>query len=761
MFPASIFLLGLAISTLSAITDSHADPRSVAADDWTLVFEDEFTDQNDSLADWSRFGGTSSRTTGRKGRGLLIETEGGLAEPAYAGAVNRLGGGIKPNEIVTAETVWRAIGDQPSDAVLSVKLEFKDLNGGTIGSEETLVALGEAADGKWETTTIAARVPASASSTDLVLVLVPGQQKGTLRVLFDEVSATRAAPPLDLLAGAGGFESSDGGAADWTVHNNALTVDIGEGERAFKSWGPFGEPYSGSIMEQTVPLEKIRAGTKVHIKVDALTPGDDSIAGTGNFPIMKVECLAADGRPLAHIEARPFDPTNGEVPINKWTSASVEVPAPEGTVAARFILGFIQPTTESGAIFFKKPRLSVGSSSKNLLMNPDLKSSDTALPGWTVEGALETGDRYHRGGATALKFGPQGPSSATRSVNNWKVGQTLNFEAWSKIPTGSRGSGDSFSMEVVQIDRRDRAIDTQKRTAGWSDAEKWRTTGNGPLVLQIEVLRNTKKIQLVLRGPVGGGEVWVDDVVVNRADSTEGLATAIPIRNPGFEGFRPDEGRWAVSDGAWSHNGELQYYAPDSIVVNRKRMNITADRRRIGDREYSSGHVSTEGKHEQKYGKWEIRAKLPNSQGMWPAIWLLPVDGSWPPEIDIIELVGKEPNKVHHSFHWGPLRDGLLPWDLGQTSTDDHVGKNYDTVFHDFGLEWTPDGIVWTIDGKETHRFGTTDAERKNLPQGPMYLIMNLALGGFWPGPPGEDTTFPSTMEIDHVKIWKWNAPDG
>ena len=212
MFPASIFCLGLAISSFLSITVPLTVARSVAADDWTLVFDDEFTDENDSLADWDRFGGTSSKTTGRKGRGLLIETEGGLAEPAYAGAVNHLGGGIKPDEIVTAEAVWRAIGDQPSDAVLAVKLEFKDLNGGTISSEETLVALGEALDGKWETTKIVARVPSSAASTDLVLVLVPGQQKGTLRVLVDEVSATRAAPPLDLLAGAGGFESSDGGA---------------------------------------------------------------------------------------------------------------------------------------------------------------------------------------------------------------------------------------------------------------------------------------------------------------------------------------------------------------------------------------------------------------------------------------------------------------------------------------------------------------------------------------------------------------------
>jgi hypothetical protein len=377
-----------------------------------------------------------------------------------------------------------------------------------------------------------------------------------------------------------------------------------------------------------------------------------------------------------------------------------------------------------------------------------------------VTGPAETTDRFNRTGAASLKLGDGSPATATRKVTGWKAGDTLTFEGWSRIPNGSSGSGDSFVMEVVQLDRRGRAIDTHKRTAGWGQMDQWRTTGVGPLAISLDVRRGTRDIEVRLSAP-SGKPVWIDDVVVNRADSTGDLATVIPIRNPGFEGFRPDPERWFVSDGAWSHNGELQYYAPDSVVVNRKRMSITADRRRVGDREFTSAHVSTEGKLEQKYGKWEIRAKLPNTQGMWPAIWLLPVDGSWPPEIDIIELVGKEPDKVHHSFHWGPLRDGLLPWDLGQTSTDDHLGKNFDTVYHDFGVEWTPEGIVWTVDGKETHRFGTTPEQRKHLPQGPMYLIMNLALGGFWPGSPDESTKFPSTMEIDHVKIWKWNGTGG
>ncbi|MDC0429176.1 glycoside hydrolase family 16 protein [Phycisphaerales bacterium] len=760
MLPASILSICLTLFHVSAVPNPAEAPRAIAGEDWTLVFEDDFEDRNDDLADWTCFGGTSSRPTGRKGRGLMIETEGGLADPAYAGALTSLGGGIKPNDIVTANAVWRIMSRPPSDATLVLKLEFKDVKGQKVGEAAIPAAISEAREGKWETTTLEARVPASASSADLALVLVPAREKGTLQVLVDEVSATREAPPLDLLSGAGNFESSDGGATGWTVYNNALAVDLEGNERAFKSWGPFGEPYSGSIMQQVVPLDKIRPGTPVRLQVEALTPANDSIGGTGNFPIAKIECLAADGRPLAHIEARPFDPGKGDVPVNKWVNTKAEVEAPEGTVAARFILGFIQPTTESGAIFFKKPRLTVGSKSTNLLTNPGLAAAETSLPGWTVTGPAETTDRFNRTGAASLKLGGGAPATAVRKVTDWKAGDTLTFEGWSRVPSGSSGSGDSFVMEVVQLDRRGRAIDTHKRTAGWGQMDKWRTTGAGQLAISLDVRRGTRNIEVRLSAP-SGEPVWIDDVVVNRSDAESDLATTIPIRNPGFEGFRPDSERWFVSDGAWSHNGELQYYAPDSVVVNRKRMNITADRRRVGDREFTSGHVSTEGKLEQKYGKWEIRAKLPNTQGMWPAIWLLPVDGSWPPEIDIIELVGKEPDTVHHSFHWGPLRDGLLPWDLGQTSTNDHDGKNFDTVYHDFGVEWTPEGIIWTVDGRETHRFGTTPEQKKNLPKGPMYLIINLALGGFWPGPPGEDTKFPSTMEIDHVKIWKWNGTGG
>ena len=283
---------------------------------------------------------------------------------------------------------------------------------------------------------------------------------------------------------------------------------------------------------------------------------------------------------------------------------------------------------------------------------------------------------------------------------------------------------------------------------GWTSLE----SAAGPFDVRISPDAAAMALRITLPEE---GTILVDDVSIRDLATVDQASTSLPVRNPGFEGGRPDPTRWVVSDGAWSHNGELQYYSPDAVRIEDGRMLITADRRRIGDREYASAHLTTQGIQEQTYGRWEIRAKLPGSQGMWPAIWLLPEDGSWPPEIDIIELVGKEPNRVHHSFHWGPLRDGLLPWDLNQTSTDHHDAEDYASTWHDFAVEWTPERITWFVDGEETHRFGRVSKQREKIPDKPMYLILNLAIGGFWPGPPGDATRWPSTMEIDSVRIYR------
>jgi len=491
-----------------------------------------------------------------------------------------------------------------------------------------------------------------------------------------------------------------------------------------------------------------------------LTGQGDPIAETDNFPIIRIECKDADGRPLAHAEGRPFDPGEGEVPIDSWTPSTIEVTVPEATAQVKYILAFIQPTTMKGSVLFRNPRLGVPGGTQNLLPNPTF-AGGSGLPGWTVTGTAIRDDRHPRTGAAALRLpGAETPTSLTSPRLEVAGGEQLRLDGHYFVPatSGPDPNASFVEIDLVQRQRLGQEIDRRTIRAVAGAPDEWLPFATESDAT-FETLRNAATVELEVRGPGGDrGSVLIDDLALRRVKDDSAAPIEIPIRNASFEGGRPNAKHWDVSDGAWSHNGELQYYAPDRAVIRDGAMVITADQRAVGDRKMSAAHVSTAGRHELKYGRWAIRAKLPTSEGMWPAIWLLPASGAWPPEIDIIELVGKEPDRVHHSYHYGPLRDGLLPWDLGQTSTDHHKAKDYANTWHDFAVEWTPEGITWFVDGKVTHRFGRTSAQRSKLPTEPMYLIMNVAVGGFWPGPPGADTEWPSTMEIDRVRIWSYEG---
>lgn len=731
----------------------HGDDR------WTLVFEDEFDGDNRPLDDWNTFGDATSQDKGKKGRGLLLSAPGGRRDPAFAGAVTRLGGGAVRDERITIGISWRDMSKKPSDASLALKLEYRDVNGGTLKIDEIQAPLAEGRRG-WNETTVTGVVPANAKTIDAAVVLVPGQRKSLSQVLIDELTATRTAPPLDLVGG-GGFEATDGGAPGWSSFNNAVAADDAAHGRILKTWGPYNEPYGGSGVQQTVTLPGIRAGTKIQASVQAMTAGSDSIAATDNFPVLRLECLSNEGKTLAHIERRPFDPEKGRVPVDQWVDSTVELAAPEGTRSAKMILVFIQPTTKPGSVFFRRPEMKVAGMKGPILQNPDFRAGDSMVPGWSSIGdvALESTEQHSGANAVRLVQRDGQETSVTRTLEGWTPGSTVSIDGWALATYLGPNIAPGIEFEIVQTDARGKKVTSKSRVVNPRTPMTW-TSLAGDRPFDVKIAPRASKVEVVARA-TGGGELLLDDVTVYETGRTLAGPIAVPIRNPGFQGMRPDPKSWEVADGAWSHNGELQYYSPDSITLDRGRMLITAEKRKVGDRKYSSGHIRVTPRLEQTYGRWEIRAKLPNSQGMWPAIWLLPKDGSWPPEIDIIELVGKEPNRVHHSYHWGPLRDGLAPWDLGQTSTDHFDDADYADTWHDFAMEWTPESIVWYVDGKEAHRFGNTPEERSKIPNKPMYLIMNAAIGGFWPGPPGAATKWPSTMEIDRVRIYEYDGATG
>ena len=209
-----------------------------------------------------------------------------------------------------------------------------------------------------------------------------------------------------------------------------------------------------------------------------------------------------------------------------------------------------------------------------------------------------------------------------------------------------------------------------------------------------------------------------------------------------FDGSQIDTTKWRVENAALIKNRELQYYSPDEVFVKDGVLTLRTQKRIMYGRRYTSGLVETKGKFSFQFGRVEVRAKLPKTQGIWPAHWMLPDNGKWPPEIDIMEALGHEPGKVYFTHHWGTREKHK--WEQKYFE-----GADFSKDFHVFAIEWEADHITWFVDGQEVH---TT---RQRIPDVPFYIILNTAVGGDWPGNPGGSTEFPQTHDIDYVRVYQ------
>lgn len=215
-----------------------------------------------------------------------------------------------------------------------------------------------------------------------------------------------------------------------------------------------------------------------------------------------------------------------------------------------------------------------------------------------------------------------------------------------------------------------------------------------------------------------------------------------------FKGTNLDLEKWTPAD-PWGRerNQELQAYVKDAFEVGDGFLHDKAEKRQAfyagKQRQYTSGMMSTYGKFSQKYGRFEIRARIPKGKGMWPAFWLLPDPLAWPPEVDVLEILGHEPNKVYMTHHF---RDQ-------QRHHGSHggsfTGPDFSADFHNYAVEWSSNSIVWFIDGVERYR------SDKNIPQTKMYMLVNLAIGGDWPGSPNESTQFPADFAVDYIRVYQ------
>jgi beta-glucanase (GH16 family) len=229
-------------------------------------------------------------------------------------------------------------------------------------------------------------------------------------------------------------------------------------------------------------------------------------------------------------------------------------------------------------------------------------------------------------------------------------------------------------------------------------------------------------------------------------------------------GSLPDSFKWVMETGGggWGNN-ELESYTnrARNAHVRKGNLVITAIKETYKGadgitRQYTSARLKTLGLFEQKYGRFEARIKIPRGQGIWPAFWMLgnnigTVD--WPDcgEIDIMENIGKEPDKVHGTIH-GPGYSGENG--LGGTYTLPS-GKFADD-FHIFAVEWEPLAIRFYVDSHlyETRTPAAVPAGKTWVFDHPFFILLNVAVGGGWPGNPDRTTVFPQRMLVDYVKVY-------
>ena len=158
------------------------------------------------------------------------------------------------------------------------------------------------------------------------------------------------------------------------------------------------------------------------------------------------------------------------------------------------------------------------------------------------------------------------------------------------------------------------------------------------------------------------------------------------------------------------------------------------------------GGIITEGKASWCYGRIEMRAKLPRGRGLWPAFWMDRQDNAWPPELDIMEMLGKDMTTLYTSVH---TKQGGKYQNISQGTKVADMSED----FHLYGVYWQPDMLRWYFDDIEVFRCPTPEDLHK-----PMYLLINLAVGGNWGGPPDASTVFPASMLVSHVRAWRLAA---
>lgn len=236
----------------------------------------------------------------------------------------------------------------------------------------------------------------------------------------------------------------------------------------------------------------------------------------------------------------------------------------------------------------------------------------------------------------------------------------------------------------------------------------------------------------------------------NLAWSDEFSATSL---NQTFWNYETGDGCPLVC--GWGNN-ELQWYtAGDNLYMQDGMMIIEARAESKGGKNYTSTRITTQSKKTFTFGRVDIRAKVPKGKGIWPAAWMLGSSistVSWPKcgEIDIMEVLGQEPNKVYQTLHYGP-GPGSIQKSRSKIST-----SAYSDGFHLYSLIWEQDKIQLLVDNEQLLEFTKAEIGGTAYPfNDPFFFIFNIAVGGNWPGSPDSSTQLPAWLMVDYVRVFQ------
>jgi beta-glucanase (GH16 family) len=418
----------------------------------------------------------------------------------------------------------------------------------------------------------------------------------------------------------------------------------------------------------------------------------------------------------------------------------------------------------------------VASSSYGQVRNPSFEQGiTTQATSWTQFGNAFRESTGAFSGDYGLKLFGQfsGSTSVSGAYQKFKVraGNRVYAQVRAVNRSADAVSGDNFALlKLVYFDATGNEIGASEsrsmRATTQQDQSQWLSASLGSAPAETVLCGVYLLFVQPSSTPFAGGSVTFDDVTVEQGPRVQKRL----VWQDEFSGTSLDSTKWEpmIGDGSlygnpgWGNN-ELQYYTgrPENVEVGNGILKIIARQENFGGRGFTSARLRTQGKFDFRYGRVEARIKIPAGQGLWPAFWMLPSQspyGGWASggEIDIMEAVNLA-EQVHGTIHYGS------PWP-GNLSAGGNRSKagGYADGFHTYAIDWRPDEIRWSVDGVEYYSvnsqtwFSSVGMWNQRAPfDTSFHMLLNLAIGGNWPGSPDESTVFPAEMLVDYVRVYQ------